>query len=292
MGSSKRNHEVEVDLLGEKFRIRRLGTDGDMDRAVELLKDLDGRVDAFGLGGIDLYFYAGKKRYTVRQALRLRDAARKSPVVDGSGLKNTLERQVIRSMVDEDFDLSGRRVLMVSAVDRFGMAEALHESGCQMIFGDLIFGLGIPLPIRSYQNFVLAARVLLPIVTKMPIKLLYPTGSDQDKAPSDKYGRYYREADIIAGDFLFIRKHLPSRLDGKWIITNTVTSEDVEDMRRRGVEWLVTTTPELNGRSFGTNVLEATLLALLQKPWDEVRPQDYHELLKQIDFKPRLEKLN
>ena len=55
IGSSKRNHRAELEIMGEKFIIERIGTDGDMDRAVELVRQLDGKVDAFGLGGMDMY---------------------------------------------------------------------------------------------------------------------------------------------------------------------------------------------------------------------------------------------
>jgi hypothetical protein len=61
LGSSKRDHKVEVNLLGQKFSIERIGTDGDMQKAMELIRSLDGQVAAFGLGGIDLYIYAGTK---------------------------------------------------------------------------------------------------------------------------------------------------------------------------------------------------------------------------------------
>jgi len=74
------------------------------------------------------------------------------------------------------------------------------------------------------------------------------------------------------------------------VITNTVTASDVADMKRRGIALLVTTTPEFNGRSFGTNVMEATCVALLDKPADEVTPQDYYDILKRLGFKPRLER--
>jgi hypothetical protein len=39
---------VEVELLGEKVVIERIGTDGDMEKAAQMYKDLDGKVDAFG----------------------------------------------------------------------------------------------------------------------------------------------------------------------------------------------------------------------------------------------------
>lgn len=258
-----------------------------------MLKELDGKIDAIGMGGIDLYLYAGQKRYLIRDARKLRDAVKVTPIVDGSGLKNTLEREVVRYLIDESgFDLKGKKVLMVSAVDRFGMAEALYAAGCVMIFGDLLFGLNIPIVIRSFATFHRLARILLPIVTKMPFKMLYPTGSKQEKEPDEKYAKYYHEADIIGGDYLFVRKYMPKDMKGKWILTNTVTTSDVKELKERGVEYLITTTPELEGRSFGTNVMEATLIAILGKKWEDVVPEDYLSLLKKLEFKPRIEKLN
>ncbi|HAW59953.1 MAG TPA: quinate 5-dehydrogenase [Actinobacteria bacterium] len=293
LGSSKRDHEVKVKFLGEEVRIRRIGTDGDFEKAIQLLKEMDGKVDALGMGGIDLYLYAGSTRYSIKDAVKLQKAVKKTPLVDGSGLKNTLEREVVRYLQEEmDLRLEGKTVLMVSAVDRFGMAEALHAAGCKMIFGDLIFGLDIPIVIRSFSAFEVLARALLPIVTKMPFRMLYPTGGEQEEEPKVKYAKYYAEADIIAGDFLFIRKYMPRDMKGKWILTNTVTKDDVEDLKQRGVEYLITTTPELGGRSFGTNVMEAALVAFIGKPWDKIKADDYLRMLRKLNFKPRVEKLN
>jgi hypothetical protein len=293
LGSSKRNHQVKVNLLGEDFLIERIGTDGDFDKAKRLLSDLDGKADAIGLGGIDLYFVADGKKYMVSDAKKLYYAVHKTPVVDGSGLKNTLEREAVHYLINEaGLTLKGKTVLMVSAVDRFGMAEALYEVGCDMIFGDLIFGLDIPIPVRSMSSYKTLAKLLLPIVTKLPFKILYPTGSKQEREPSEKYARYYREADIIAGDYLFVRKFMPRDMKGKWVLTNTTTAADVVDLKERGVELLITSTPVFEGRSFGTNVLEAALLALLGKTWDEVTPQDYLAILKKLEYVPRIERLN
>lgn len=294
LGSSSRDHEVEVELLGQKFRIRRIGTDGNAKKAKNMIKELDGNVDAFGLGGIDLFLFApGGKRYKIREAKKFRKQAKTSDMVDGSGLKNTLERKTIEYLKDEeDFEFVDKKVLMVSAVDRFGMAEALHDAGAKMVFGDLIFGLKIPVAIRSMRQFEIIARILLPVATKLPFKVLYPTGSEQDKKPRDKYGKYYHEADIIAGDYLLIKKYMPSDMKGKIIITNTVTAADIEELKKRGVSLLITTTPEFNGRSFGTNVMEATCVALIDKNAEEVTPEDYLGVLQELGFKPRVERLD
>lgn len=294
LGSSKRDHLINVDLLGEKFEISRVGTDGDLNKAIAAIRELDGRVDAIGLGGIDVYLYAGKTRYAVRDGLKLMEAAQKTPVVDGSGLKNTLERETVYYLRDNtDLLPSGVSVLMVSAVDRFGMAEAFTEIGCNITFGDLIFAAGIPYAIKTLPELEEIAKKTLPEIVKLPFHMLYPTGKKQETQDEEKivkYGHYYREAGIIAGDFHFIRRYMPA-LNGQTIVTNTTTAEDVNFLKEKGAGYLVTTTPEFEGRSFGTNVLEGVLVALLQKPWGEIKPEEYLELLKRLNFKPRVMQL-
>ncbi|RQD76214.1 MAG: quinate 5-dehydrogenase [Candidatus Syntrophonatronum acetioxidans] len=291
LGSSKRNHQVEIDVLGERFIIERLGTDGDMKAMVKMIRDLDGKVDAFGLGGMDLFIFAGTRRYILRDALKVASAAQVTPLVDGSGLKNTLERRVINYLRENTDLLSSQvRVLMVCAMDRFGMAQALVESGCKLILGDFVFVLGLPLPLYSLKSLEILARLAVPIVRNFPFEYLYPTGKKQEET-TPRYGKYFHSADIIAGDFHFIRRYMPSRLEGKSIITNTVTSDDVELLKEKGVKYLVTTTPELKGRSFGTNVMEAMLVAVSGKK-EELTSDEYNSLLSKIDFKPRVELLN
>jgi hypothetical protein len=291
IGSSKRDHTVEIEIFGEKIKLQRIGTDGDIKKAQDLIKELDGKVDAIGLGGIDLYLWAGGRRYVIKDALKLKNAAKITPVVDGSGLKNTLERDVIRYLEREtEIIKPSRKVLLVSAVDRFGMAEALIEAKCDVIFGDFIFSLHLPIPLRSLSSVDILARVLLPVLTRLPFQILYPTGEKQEKI-QPKYSKYYEWAEIIAGDFHFIKRYMPENVKGKIIITNTTTSEDVEFLRKKGISILVTTTPELEGRSFGTNVMEAMLVALIGKKPEEIKPEEYLEVLKKIGMRVRIEKL-
>lgn len=290
IGSSSRDHKAEAELLGETFEISRVGTDGDMRRARDLITELDGKVDAIGLGGLDVYLYSGKTRYALRDGAKLMACAKTTPVVDGSGLKNSLERVVIKYLVqDGRIPLRGRKVLMVCAMDRFGMAESLEDAGANVVYGDLIFSLGADKPIKSLAELGEYAAKLLPDICKLPMSMIYPTGRKQSQiTPNDLTRPYYEEAEIIAGDFHFIRRHMPERMDGKVIITNTVTSTDIDELRQRGVSWIVTTTPEFSGRSFGTNVMEAVFLAILGKKWDEVKPEDYLNLISKLGFKPRM----
>ncbi|GIW24726.1 quinate 5-dehydrogenase [Meiothermus sp.] len=290
IGSSKRNSraEIYVESLGETFVLERIGTDGSWEKAIELVKELDGKVDAFGLGGADLYVYAGNRRYTFRDAQRMAEAARKTPMLDGSGLKHTLERHAIR-LLDKEIGWKDKKVLVPSAVDRFGLAEALDEAGARVLYGDLIFGLGLPIPLYRLSLLQKIAYLLLPIITQLPFQWLYPTGEKQEKQLKDWRQRYFEWADVIAGDWHFMRRFMPENMQGKIILTNTTTPEDLEFMRVRGISKLITTTPRLDGRSFGTNVMEAFIVAVAGRyPLSEA---DYLEYIEKLKLKPEVTEL-
>ncbi len=284
LGSSRRDSVAEVEVLGEKILLERRGTDGDFQGALCLIRELDGKVEAIGLGGIDLYLVAGGRRYPLRDARKLKEAARKTPVVDGSGLKHTLERQAVFAL-SSLFDWKKTRVLLPSAVDRFGLAEALDQVGARVLYGDFLFALGLPIPLYSLSLLQKLAYLLLPLFTQLPFGLLYPTGRKQEERVVDWRSRYYLWADLVAGDWHYLRRYMPDQMRGKSVLTNTTTEEDVAFLRERGVRYLITTTPRLQGRSFGTNVMEALLVALAGR---ELGEEEYLRYIDQLGLKPQV----
>lgn len=263
LGSSRRDFSETLGLLGQQVRVERIGTDGDLRRAAELIRELDeasqDQVGAISLGGLDLYLYIGQRRYTLRDAQRLAANAKRTPVVCGAGIKNILERRVVKRL-DATVGLASKRVLIVSAADRWGMAEALAQTGAEVRYGDLISLLGLPLPIRDLGTSRRLSYTLMPLFRHLPIRWLYPTGKAQDQDTTSKMSRFYAWAEVIAGDWHLVRRHLPACLEGKIIVTNTTTAADVQLLRERGAKLLITTTPRLNGRSIPTNMLEAALV--------------------------------
>lgn len=290
LGSSKRNSAVELDLLGERVCIERIGTDGDMARAAQLYGELDGVVDAFGVGGTDLGLTVGDKYYRLHSVAPLVRNVKQTPVVDGSGLKNTLERRVAPYMESQIGVIEPRRVLMTSGADRWGMSMSFMENGYEGVFGDLMFGLKLPIPLRSAAAIKRVAAVLFPIVTRLPFEWIYPTGDKQD-VNTPKFEEWYEWATVIAGDCHYIKRFMPARLDGKIICTNTTTTEDVAAFRATGARYLVTTTPRLEGRSFGTNMMEAMLVATSGKG-RKLTDEELTEMIDLLGFKPNIELLN
>jgi len=282
---------VEIELLGERVRLERIGTDGDMEKAARMYQELDGKVDAFGVGGADLGVLVDQKLYPLFSVLPMVRFIRKTPVVDGSGLKNTLESRLAQ-FIDQRLGeyVKVRRALVTSGADRWGMAMSFYEAGYECVFGDLMFALGLPFPLYTKRSLKVLAAILMPIAGRVPFKWVYPTGEKQE-ARTPKWTKYYDWATVIAGDAHYIKHYMPDKLPGKVVVTNTTTPDDVEIFRKAEVKYLVTSTPRLEGRSFGTNMMEAALVAASGKG----RPLTYDELdemLSRLGLEPQLEELN
>jgi hypothetical protein len=278
LGSSKRDKSVIIRFNGEEILVERIGMDGNIDRAHQMYLDLDGKVDAFGVGGVDLYLRLDKREYPLRAALKLVEGVKSTPLVDGRGLKHTLERRVFELAQNDLEEIPHfEQGFVPVAIDRIGLAQAVAEVTDRIVLGDLMVALGVPLPIYGIQAFKRVARFMLPMVSWFPMSMIFYGSDGAEQEP--KYTKYFEASDLLAGDFLFMRKYMPLDISGKTIITNTTTDDNIELLRQRGARMVITTTPRYEGRSFGTNMLEAALTAYAGKG----RPLSDAELNMLID---------
>jgi hypothetical protein len=291
LGSTTRDKAVELNLLGETVRIERIGTNGDEAKARRMFREMDGQVDAFGVGGIDLGVHTPWKFYPLYSALKLVQDVKHTPYVDGSGLKETLEARVMQWVEQKiGSEIQPKTAFLVAGITRYGMTESFIKAGYQCVFGDLMFGLDIPLAIHSLSALNTTARLIMPIVGRMPLSMLYPTGEKQEKV-TPKYEKYYQGNSVTGGDFLYVKQHMPEDMRGKIIVTNTTTPADVDFLKKRGIKYLITTTPNLDGRTFGTNMMEAALVAVAGKG-RVLTTDELNALIDQLGFEPQLQELN
>lgn len=283
LGSSKRNKKATIKFKDEEILVERIGTDGDVAKARQMYLELDGKVDAFGVGGVDLYLRLDDREYPLRAALKMVSGVTMTPLCDGRGLKHTLERRVFDLARPELGDVRFEQGFVPVAVDRLGLAQAAADVSERIVFGDLMVALGVPLPIRGIPAFKRVARVMLPFVSYFPMSMLFYGSDGAEHEP--KYVKYFEGSDLIAGDFLFMRKYMPARLAGKTVVTNTTTEENVELLKSRGVKTVITTTPRYEGRSFGTNMMEAALTAYAGKG-RRLTDEELNGLIEEVGLRP------
>jgi hypothetical protein len=297
IGSSKRDKATQVNILGETVSIERIGTDGDMKKANALYRKLDGKVDAFGVGGALLGIMMEDKWSTMHSVQSLISGVTQTPIVDGTGLKMTLEKKITKVINEE---LSGivteKRAFVAVALDRWGSARAFLDDGYEVIFGDLMFAMGLGIPIRSEKQIRALGNALLPIMSRLPFEWVYPTGEKQNER-EPKYQKFFEWASVVAGDCHYLWKYMPEKLPGRVVVTNTTTTTDQEFFRNAGIKHLITTTPILDGRSFGTNMIEAAIIAAIgrKEPVNYAKPGNYFEIMEkaisEIPLKPQVKEL-
>jgi len=279
LGSSTRDKSVVVELGGVEVRAERRGVDGDLSAFNHLMRELDGNVDVLSVGGTEIAFHVDGDVLKFRSTDKLIEGVTKTPLVDGAGLKLTLERRVFELAAPDlgpppQFD----QAFLNIALDRWGMALAAGEVSDSVVYGDLMFSFGVPVALRSLKQVKRMAHMLVPVAGRLPLKWLYPTGESQT-VRDPKFAKHFEAADLICGDFLYIAKFAPDDLSGKTILTNTTTEANVEWLSHTGAARLITTTPRFDGRSFGTNLTEALITAAVGAD----RPLTINEMNAAID---------
>lgn len=295
LGSSARDYRFTTTILGQHIEVERIGADGDTTRAAELIRAYDGKVDAIGLGGLTPVFRVGPARYPHHEALAIATQARRTPVVDGGVLKNTLERWAVAQAARRVPGLFRyKRVLITSGIERYQLAAAISQYEPELRFADPIVQIGLarlPLP-RSLEQLEHYAATALPIFALLPYRFLHPVALGQEGHDA-RAERLFAWADLIAGDFAYIRRFAPASLAGKAIITDDPTPQEIEDLRARGVTTLVTMTPPLSAeRPFvATDVLEA-IVAAIQETGGQPGEAEALDFIAAAGWAPSVQELN
>ena len=128
LGSSKRDKSVKVNLNGQEILVERIGTNGNIEKARQMYLDLDGKVDAFGVGGVDLYLRLDDREYPLHAALKLVSGVKQTPLCDGRGLKHTLERRVFQLIKSQLGDVRFKQAFVPSPLTVLVWPKQLQRS--------------------------------------------------------------------------------------------------------------------------------------------------------------------
>lgn len=203
LGSAQRDYSFTTTVLGQHIAVQRVGTDGNMRRAAELIRQYDGQVHAICLEDIAPVFRVGQARYFHREAASLSSHAHQTRVVDGSLLGDILERWAVKCAAEQ---LPGlfhyRRFLITSGLLHYQMAQALSAFQSDMRFADPLLYTplpGAPVP-STLAQLELYAAMTMPFTVLLPYRMFYPkTPGAHDIG--QRAHRLFRWADVIAGNF-------------------------------------------------------------------------------------------
>lgn len=247
LGPSERDRSFVLRIAGERVRVRRLGTDLSYLRALAAIRELDGRVAAMGLGGVNLSYRLDGRSWSMPGARLLLEAARLTPILDGSDYKDAVEPLATSALAP-----GGRTALAVSMLDRPKIPAALRAAGYRVRVGDPWFALGIPI-FPEPEGFEALARASMPLLRRLPLSQVYGGRATRPSRPA--------RFDVVWGDLRLLRRR-PIDLENVSVVTSSLRRNDVEWLRCSGASRIISATPPVQGEGYGANVWEAVMAAL------------------------------
>ncbi len=290
LGKAERDYEFTGSFLGKKFQIKRVGCDGNIDLVRKRIKEYDGQADVIGLGGISAYFKIGNTVHIHQEAQSLIKLAKKTPIADGRGLKSILQGWTIRSINQRLKDLFNyENVLFLSGIAQYEMVQVMQEYTNNFSFCDPLIHFNTPYTLDSVNALEYYAAASMPVLTRMPYSWFYPKGWDGDQWKPLLLSKPFEKAEVIVGDYTYIRHYTPSMLPNKIVVTDSVDDAAIALLKKRGVRTIISTVPDLfKQQRIDINVMHALFAAYLEKKPQEISENDYLEIFDRASIEPRV----
>ncbi len=289
LAPSADDYEFTTRFLGQAFQVRRLGADWDVGKAAALLERAQHEADAVGIGLVRDHATVGTRRLRDRLTARLERAVTKVPVTTGATLRTFFDEWCVRHVQAEEGQyFTNARTLFLSGITNYRMAAVLAEYSRNLRFADPATLHGAPRilkSLRALEAYAATAARLRRMDGLAPARPGRP-------APPGWTRRAVRNAmewaHFVVGPWQEVEQYSAAELARKVVLTSSVTDEALTRLGEKGVYVVIDRTPQLLERVVGLNVLDAIILAALEKPRDEVLYDDYLQVLGGLDFSPRL----
>ncbi len=263
VGGGRVDRRYRLTVAGREFEIHQVGLKQDLHQLERVLSEAPERRVA--VSGVQLNYRFNGVDYEHRDlARRLKRLLRGREYSDGAVVKRTLERYLVDRAVQKlAVNFRDKRILVFSAVSRYDAAEVLAAQSRRIVFGDLLYGFRLGVPLTSVAALKAAAPTVLKAVVNTPASWFNP-GARPFGRRMPRFRWYFHWAEVILGGMSYFRRYAPPALPGKIVFTNMRNDEDVEFLRERGVATAVGLLPLIDGRRVSTSVLELIFKTVLR----------------------------
>lgn len=280
-------------ILGSDYEWVTIPCEQRLEAVEEFLPRLVRDFDAVALEGITSSFQLGDQRYDhefIKDQLKLKTYRN---VYDGTGLLATLERHMVKLASDQLASLlRGKQILFLSGLSRAGSAEVLSSYSKRLVFGDLLYGFRLGIPIVGYKSFLSAAPGLVNVVSHTPAQWFWPSAR-VSRSLLPRFSYYFRRSEVVVGDMIYFRRYAPESMEGKIVFTTLRSDADLDFFRERSASRVISLTPVIEGRFVPLAVLEAALCIDAKEHYAGVQDHFLSQIQEMelapfiFDFKPQ-----
>jgi predicted amino acid dehydrogenase len=289
LGSSNADFEFTASFLGHEFRVSRFGADWNADRAEKLLKKHAKEADAIGLGMVRDHAVVGTHRYTDPLTARLETVVTGVPVTTGAMLRSLFDEGAARWVQREHAGyFTNARVLFLSGITNYRIAASLAEYTANLRFADPVTLDGVPKVLSSLSGLEAYASTRSTFRRWSKSSAVAEDGPPRGTWNRSAIHKAMEWAHFVAGAYQEVEQYGPEDLQRKVVLTSSITEDSLKRLGEKGVYVVIDRTPKLLDRIVGLNVIDAMILAILEKTPEEALYDDYLHVLGEIDLSPRL----
>jgi len=287
LGAGEQDFEFDARFLGQRFNIRRLGTNGSAAKAVKLLKHWEQHADAIGLAVVKDSYTVGSRRYVEKDSARMKSAVTRVPITTGGRLNDILQEWALRHVQVKLGDyFNNARVLFFSGMTNYKLAQAMAEYTQNLEFADPLLQLGVPKLLTSLDQLELYTGGAHYVMDWAPASVM-------SSVPVREWTKFLlrramRDATVIVAPVHELDAFGDDELAGKTIVTSTVNDARVAQFRKKGVTMVIDGAPAMFDHVLGPSLLDAMIVAANGKAPDDILEDDYLEIITSLQLEPRI----
>jgi predicted amino acid dehydrogenase len=282
------DYDQHVTFLHHDFRIVRMGTNGDVRAAEELVRKWASDASAIAVTGIREARAAGLYDGELAAIERVVRAATGVPVTTGHALRDVLQEWAIRHVQTEmPGYFNNARTVVLGGLNHDRTTRILREFTLNLEFSDPLLRLDIPAKLDSHPVLGLAAGVAL-----SPLRVLPGMVKSQVRAPGARISsalarRAARDCDVVVASYDELTGFGLEEMAGKTLVTSAISDTQLADLAALGVDMVLDCTPQPFPVTVVPAVLEAMMLSLVSGSGD-LTNDDLLDMIVAAGLEPRV----
>lgn len=287
MGPASENFDQKVSVLGEEFRVKRLGVNFNMELALELVKKYRNQCDLFAFGGLPTDVKVEGRVHTHHQVLELRRAAGDTPIADGSKLKLTAIPLFLRNLSQKEPELfKGKKIAFFTGITQWDYLPAYQEISSNLVFADPYMAFGAPALARGLEELKTFLTRSLPVIKRLRLEKLRERNFRARITQLPTMGAFFDAEIFVVNETQLDFIRLPD-LTGKIVIIDQLNTFSRRKLQEAKVAKVYSCFPDFLGLPrVGFNGLEAILMAHLEK--SSLEQEDILDTIKSLKLKPEI----
>ncbi len=289
LGPDSLDFKFRADFLGQRFQVSRRGTNKDKRTAAQLIQEAADKADVIGLGMVPDHYWVGTNHFSQGVTRKLEKKAGAVPVTTGARLREIVQEWSVRSaQVELGMIFNNARVLFMSGATNYRLASVLSEYTQNLSFADPVLQLGAPNLLHSLRALELYAAGSDPLLKYARGRTLVPGIGPGRYLQQLVLKKAVQDADVIVAPYEQLEDYSAKELDGKTVVSSTISPDRLEVLGRKGVRLIIDCSIQLFDQTVGLNIVEAMIIAALDKKPEEILHDDFLEIFADLELKPRI----